>query len=123
MLKYKFPLEFIKTIEDKFSSIGTNEIRKDIDINFNKNMSEVINLKDDKKLDIVFIKTNGNFDRVSINKDIKLPHYMKSFRNMESFFENMDKYISHQDYIHADLIFEVIEFETENKLVLFTKII
>ena len=43
--------------------------------------------------------------------------------SIESFYENMDKYITHQDYIKFNLIFEVFEFETENKLVIFTEII
>ena len=123
MLKYMLPLEYIDTIVENFSTIGTNKLILNNNNDFNENMSKIINLRDNKKLDIVFIKTNGNFEKVEINKDLKLPHYMKSFRNIESFYENMDKYITHQDYIKFNLIFEVFEFETENKLVIFTEII
>lgn len=123
MLKYIVPLEYIDTIVENFSTIGTNKLILNNNNDFNENMSKIINLRDNKKLDIVFIKTNGNFEKVEINKDLKLPHYMKSFRNIESFYENMDKYITHQDYIKFNLIFEVFEFETENKLVIFTEII
>lgn len=123
MLKYMLPFEYIDTIVENFSTIGTNKLILNNNNDFNENMSKIINLRDNKKLDIVFIKTNGNFEKVEINKDLKLPHYMKSFRNIESFYENMDKYITHQDYIKFNLIFEVFEFETENKLVIFTEII
>lgn len=123
MLKYMLPFEYIDTIVENFSTIGTNKLILNNNNDFNENMSKIINLRDNKKLDIVFIKTNGNFNKVEINKDLKLPHYMKSFRNIESFYENMDKYITHQDYIKFNLIFEVFEFETENKLVIFTEII
>ena len=123
MLKYIVPLEYIDTIVENFSTIGTNKLILNNNNDFNENMSKIINLRDNKKLDIVFVKTNGNFDKVEINKDLELPHYMKSFRNIESFYENMDKYITHQDYIKFNLIFEVFEFETENKLVIFTEII
>ena len=123
MLKYILPLEYIDTKVENFSTIGTNKLILNNNNDFNENMSKIINLRDNKKLDIVFIKTNGNFEKVEINKDLKLPHYMKSFRNIESFYENMDKYITHQDYIKFNLLFEVFEFETENKLVIFTEII
>ena len=123
MLKYILPLEYIDTKVENFSTIGTNKLILNNNNDFNENMSKIINLRDNKKLDIVFAKTNGNFEKVEINKDLKLPHYMKSFRNIESFYENMDKYITHQDYIKFNLLFEVFEFETENKLVIFTEII
>lgn len=124
MLKYEFPAEYIKAVLTGLVELPTNNtITKDNNSVFNKNISAAVNLKEGKKLDIIYIKTSGNFDRVNISKESELPHYMKSFRNMESFYDNMDTFITHQEYLYPGLIFEVLEFETENKLVIFTAII
>jgi len=124
MFRSLFPEEYLEDVLNGLSPISAKNIAwKDNDSVFNNNIASLVGLKEGKKLDIVFIRTNGNFDRIDIDKESGLPHYMKSFRNMESFYDNMDTFITHQEYLYPGLIFEVLEFETENKLVIFTAII
>lgn len=90
---------------------------------FIDNMYFVTKTSSLKKLDIVFTATKGDFSKIKIYKDSTLPHYMKSFLSLKSFFDNMDRYMVHQEFINNTLLYEIFEFDTGNKMILFTKIL